>query len=102
LKDSIAAHSSPAAGNRTLCDLASVLSARSGRLPDRHWDVDEKREACVAMREAVSIWRGLAERDPSRFEPVLARNLGIFSDRALACDDRKDAIDAIADRVADL
>ena len=81
--------------NTTLAERASYMNNLSSRLSD----VGDREGALEAIREAVEIYRGLAEKNPGAFNPVLAMSLSNLSGCLSDVGDRGGALEAVREAV---
>ena len=81
--------------NTTLAERASYMNNLSNRLSD----VGDREGALEAIREAVGIYRGLAEKNPGAFNPGSAMSLNNLSLRLSDVGDREGALEAIREAV---
>ena len=86
------------------------LATSAKRSPEQqaHWannlsirlsDVGERKAALVAAREAVELYRGLAEASPQAYTPDLAGSLNNLANRFSAVGDRNEALEAAREAV---
>ena len=81
--------------NTTLAERASYMNNLSNRLSD----VGDREGALEAVREAVGIYRGLAEENLAAFNPDLAASLNNLSVMLSEVGDREGALEAIREAV---
>ncbi len=69
-------------------------------LSNRLSETGDRAGALAAIQEAVEIYRRLAEANPARFEPDLARSLGAMGAVFLVMEKHSDAVDSFKNGVA--
>ena len=74
-------------------------AAYVNNLSNRLSEVGDREGALEAVREAVEIYRGLAEKNPGAFNPVLAMSLNNLSNRLSEVGDREGALEAVREAV---
>ena len=86
------------------------LATSAERSPEQqaHWannlsirlsDVGERKAALVVAREAVELYRGLAEASPAAYAPDLAGSLNNLANRLSALGERNEALEAAREAV---